>query len=185
MELTHYIEIEVKSNPDITLNFIMSILIKKIHESFVLIKQNLGISFPLYSSTLGNKVRLFGDIVTLKDFNSKFAINNISSYITIKEINKVPDNVSYGKFVRVRTKTKKSVIKRAMARRAIEKDQASSLYSNFFEHTLTLPFINYHSSSTNQYTKLFIGFVKDCEKNSLNEFSTFGLSKGGSVIPLF
>ena len=184
-DLTHYIEIEIKPNPDITLNFIMSILIKKIHESFILNKQNLGISFPFYAKNLGSKVRIFGDEASLTKFNSKVTINNISSYLVIKPINKVPDNVSYGRFIRVRTKTKASVIKRAIVRKNIDKERANSLYKNFIERALTIPFINYHSSSTNQYTKIFIKFVDNCEKNNTNEFSSFGLSKGDSVVPIF
>lgn len=186
MDLSHYIEIKIDSNPDITQNFIMSILFKKIHESFISTKQNLGISFPHYSNkNLGDKLRIFGDIKALNTFITALNVKNIVSYLTISNVEEIPENVSYAKFIRTRTNSKQALMHRAIKRRGVTLEKADSLYANFNEKILNLPFVNYFSTSTKQNLKIFIRYEENSKFNTSSEFSSFGLSTGESFVPIF
>lgn len=105
--LSHYQEITILPDPEITAYFIWSKLYNQLHIALADVKnthgiESIGVSFPDYyfdskngkSSKLGNKLRVFApnaDDLTKLDLNKWLA--RLTDYVHIKPIKDVPVNI--------------------------------------------------------------------------------------------
>lgn len=107
LNLSHYQEITILPDPEITSYFIWSKLYNQLHIALADIKnthgiESIGVSFPDYhfdskngkSSKLGNKLRVFAlseDDLTKLDLNKW--LERLTDYVHIKPIKAVPDKI--------------------------------------------------------------------------------------------
>lgn len=181
--MNSYVEIEIIENIDFSVNNLLSIVMKRIHETFITNKKNLGISFQNYSKkNLGNLVRVFGDKTDLEKFISNLDIVSISSYVKVSQILQVPDNVQYAIYSRYDKQGLNAKINRQMKRHSLTRDDVLKKYS--YIDKFNLPYFNYFSTSTKQHFKYFVNIYKNANFTQ-GEFNSFGLSKENATVPIF
>lgn len=151
----------------------------------------VGISFPGYDKdnvkrlTLGNTLRVFASNIDLTNILASLSIASIRDYINLNGIKDVPSGCQYVSFSRVQSRTT-SGLKRLMERNNLDEYDAKSQYSRKKNILINdLPYINYYSTSTENYLKIFIKKGEPSNEFKKCGFSSFGLSKEGSTVPHF
>jgi CRISPR-associated endonuclease Csy4 len=181
--MRNYIEINAKNAQ--SLKCAMQFIHMQLHSLQTSIgTQQIGISFPLYQQNrIGNRIRLFcRDESLLTTFCREF---NELDGVTISDVTVVPRDAGYGRFTRIQVKSSnKRLARRKSKRDNIDLQAAIDYFSNRTESRCALPNLLLESKSTAQKFPMFIGFQL-CEKSKNDEFTSYGLSKNGSTVPIF
>jgi len=189
--MKYYINIALKPNADIALNFLWEKVFKQIHLGLVEIQNKnsvvpIGVSFPGYMSKgypLGLDLRLFAvDKETLEKLNINIWLKRLSDYVHISEITEVPVGISsYACFKRHQVHTNRDRLARRRVRRHnISLEQARKDLENFEEKRISTPYINMTSQSTGDRFRIHI-------QRSLHDdpisggFTSYGLSNLSTV----
>lgn len=186
--LTNYIEFKLLENTDININVLRNQLFFQVHRAIVPINGRAAISFPGYddneSFSLGNTLRVFGSNTDLANFLAHLSISSIRDYVDISGINNTPSKCQYISYSRVQKKGS-SALRRFIKRNKLSESDARDIYDNGKKTYIDLPYINYYSTSTKNFIKVFISksLVINEPKNGV--FSSFGLGKEGATVPHF
>ena len=198
--MRNYIEITLLPDVYITLNFLWEKVYQQLHLALVEIQDSdktvrVGVAFPEYrcdteknAYQLGSKVRLFSPIrETLEAVNINQWLLRLSNYVHISSIRNVPGkNQSYTIFKRSQPKNNNhKMAKRKAQREGISLEQALSYFKGRKEQYSLAPFVRIKSMSSNNQYRLIILQEKVNENHQKGIFSTYGLSKNGSTVPLF
>jgi len=200
--MTHYRDIRLFDEMEISLGFLWSKLHTQIHLALVAIKDenervDVGVSFPKYGGQafpLGDTLRLFAPTRDrLEALKLERYLERLSDYIQLSPIKDVPVDVSeFAVFKRVRFKSDAQIRRLAKRRSVREGILYETALKEYMETARKyeklkcdnrLPYINVQSLSNGHRLKLFIEKVP-LKESTNGDFSTYGLSDQASV-PIF
>ncbi len=187
-QLTHFQEITLIADPEITPYFVWGKLFNQLHLAFVDVKnqhgiERIGIAFPDYhfdkkgkSSKLGLKLRVFApsaaDLTTL---NLTHWLSRLSDYVHIKGINEVGDKATGQVSVhRYRFKPLEVQAKSLAKKLNISHSEAMATVAKR-EPEKALPYIQLRSLSNQGNFTLKI-WQQPCSKATKGSFNTYGMN---------
>lgn len=193
--LTHYCELTIIPDPDITPYFIWSKLFIQLHIALADVKSkhdidSIGVSFPDYhydekgkSSKLGLKLRVFASSQKdLETLNLDKWLDRLTDYVHVKRINEIGDKAK-GHVV-VRRYRHKNVLKQAKAfaeHKGITLEAALIHCAKHKQHNKPYPYINLRSISNNQpYTLSIIQEIVDNETRG--SFNSYGINNATDTV---
>ena len=178
--MSHYIDILLRPDPEITSHQLMAALYSKLHLALVqLNSSSIGVSFPDYAAkpaSLGVRLRLCGPLVDLQQFIALPWLGGLEDHIYCSAVCMVPPQAGYRRFSRVQAKSSPERLRRRQMRRhGLTEEEALARIPDSCAEALTLPFVVVRSTSTAQTFRLFLR----CEFASVatdGPFNTYGLS---------
>lgn len=186
---THYIDLRVVPDPEITAPQLMGALYSRLH--LVLVENNsnpIGVSFPQYSRSprsIGNVLRLHGSEIVLRQLMSQDWLKGVRDHVRMTKISQVPEDAQHRVVSRKQFKTSAARLRRRrMQRKGETAEQVKLAIPDTVERKPDLPYVHIKSHSTRQNFCLFIvlGPVKDV--SAKGSFNSYGLS-GDTTIPWF
>lgn len=196
--MRNYVEITLLPGVDITLNFLWEKVYRQLHLALVEIQDSdktvpVGVAFPGYrydteKNELGSKIRLFSPTMEkLEALNINQWLSRLSDYVHVSSIRDVPEkNRSYTVFKRIQSKNNNHKMARRKAKReGISIEQTLAYFKGRKEQYSLAPFVRIKSLSSNNQYRLIILQEKANGSYCEGVFSTYGLSKNGSTVPLF
>jgi len=185
--MDHYINIQLRPDPEIAPHQLMSALFVRLHKALVEIQSNaIGVSFPEHDEsipTLGQCLRLHGSHADLTKVMALSWLKGVQDYTTVSDLFPTPAGVQHRSVSRVQTKSNVDRLRRrAMRRHGLTAEQASERIPITVERKLQLPFITVGSSSTKQAAfPLFVSHSTCVAEPVTGRFNSYGLSLGGTV----
>ena len=180
--MDHYIEIKIKPDAEMRENELLNKVYSKFHKAlFELKSQNIGVSFPDYQIKLGRRMRIHGNQAALKTLQEKNWLGGLMGYCQISDIQAIPVKVEYRVLSRIRRKMTTSRLKRVIQRKSIKQEEIRAYKAKMFQESLTEPYLELKSVSTNQLYRRYIHFSKVTKTAQKGKFDAFGLSKTGSI----
>ena len=187
--LTHYCELTIIPDPDITPYFIWSKLFTQLHIALADVKNEhgidtIGISFPDYhyddnqekSSKLGLKLRVFAPTQNeLETLNLDKWLERLTDYVHIKGIKEVPTDKATG-FVsvqRYRFKPIEVQVESLAKKMKISDDEAMAIVAKR-RPELKLPFIKMFSESNKTHYPLQI--LQQSSEAKVGRFTVYGMN---------
>lgn len=183
---SHYIDIQLRPDPEISPAHIMGALYGRLHVALVQLRAtNIGISFPQYSlrpRSLGNVLRLHGTPVALQALGQTVHFSGIKDLILVQDILPVPTDSSHRSVFRRQFKTNVDRLRRRrMTRHGETAEQAALAIPDSVQQNTTLPFVQMSSSSSAQSFCLFLAMGKEQEIPQQGDFNTYGLSSQATI----
>ncbi|MFQ1018181.1 type I-F CRISPR-associated endoribonuclease Cas6/Csy4 [Gilliamella sp. BG7] len=185
--LSHYFELRVISQIEITEVEVINQVMQSLHQILVNQKGNIAISFPCYKlrKTVGGVIRLFGSEQELQkikiDIQQK---SSISDYALLTSVAKVPSTIKgYLRFRRFNPKNKSS-LRRAEERLTAQGKWTPEVKNRLIEKwgngDLQYPYFHLNSKSTEQRFILWLKREK-CSEPVQGIFNSYGLSQTATV----
>jgi len=158
---------------------------------------DIGVSFPEYyydeksviKSNLGRRIHIFADDTdSLGKLDLRTWLKRYEDYAPLSEITKSNETKEHTIFSRFQPKNAASL--RRTYRRRIEKNgetekEAQNYIEKLSTKTSKLPSIHLISLTTNQPYRIFIKKTEATKPSDNKQFTTYGLSKNGSTVPIF
>lgn len=203
--MSYYQEIRLIPDAEIGMGVIWSKVFSQVHLALADYKNkhkadNLGVSFPEYyhqensenqnkPSSLGRSIRVFcSENDCLAKLDLKEWLSRLTDYASLSEVLTSDESSTHAVFSRYQPKTQSSMrrsIKRRMEKRGETEEQAVKALGGFYSEESKLPFIHLESLTNGQSFRLFIKKNKASNVSPVNTFTTYGLSKDGSTVPVF
>lgn len=184
--MDHYIDLEVRANPEITPDQLMSALYAKLHRD--LAGQGckcIGVSFPQVSFQgvyLGPRIRLHGELDALNALSARNWLGSVRDHVTQSGPFKVPDNPGYRAVRRVQVKSNPARLRRRLMRRHdLTEVQACERIPDSSARFTKLPFVCLNSASTGQSYSLIIDHGALLSEPVVGEFNSYGLGTGATI----
>jgi CRISPR-associated endonuclease Csy4 len=182
-----YKEITLLPDPEFKETVLMNILFPRLH--IALVEQGygeVGISFPNFDKTLGDRIRLHGTSHALKRLEESTWLKGLNDYINSSDILSVPANCKFRVVKRVQAKSSvERLYRRSVKKGWLTEAEAEIEIQKEKGEKLKYPFIQVKSQSTGKHFPLFIVHdkIKDTPQNG--KFSAYGLSQSKATIPWF
>lgn len=181
--MDHYIEIQLKPDPEFLPSVLMNALFAKLHR--VLAEKSngqVGVSFPRVDKNLGDTIRLHGTQEALQRLMLPHWVQGLRDYAAESNIQPIPPICQYRNVKRVQVKSSPTrLLRRSVKKGWITEEEAEQRLSKSKEQRLNDPFIQLKSQSTGQAFRLFIrhGPLVDYPKEGA--FSAYGLSHQATI----
>jgi len=182
--MNRYIDIEILTDPEFTSPQILSVLVRKLHQSLVDLNCNqIGVSYPEHkSTTLGGLMRLHANEHSLQRLMETGWLTGLLDHVKVSECLEIPKDSKFCMVSRVQVKSSPERLRRrAQKRHGISEEEARERISDRAAKTTNLPYVRLASISTKQKFPLFIQHGPVTEKNKLGEFNNYGLSSQATV----
>lgn len=183
---THYIDITLKNDPEISAPQLLGALFDHLH--MMLVKQDesgIGISFPGYSlspRTLGTTLRLHGTETALQRLQCKNWLRGMRDHVHMTEPAGIPAGTHHRTVQRKQFKTNVDRLRRRrMQRKGETLEQASQAIPASVERKPDLPYLHVRSRSTAQPFCMFIAMGPITEHTHTGQFNSYGLSTTTSI----
>lgn len=184
--MDHYLDINIRPDPEFTMPLLMSALISKLHQALTSLESDvIGVSFPNYqlsSRTLGDRMRLHGTDSQLRKLMEKNWLTGMADHTECGELLQVPVSTQHCMVRRQQVKSNvERLRRRRMKRKGESYEQAAEAIPVRVEQRSTLPFADLSSKSTGEVFKLFIEQKTDVKECREGAFNSYGLSLGATV----
>ncbi len=182
---SHYLQIRLRDDPDITTSQIMNALYAKLHRALVQWGNGqIGVSFPgAQPQNLGGTMRLHGQGEALHRLVVQPWLQGLSDLVQVDTIQSAPADTRHRCVYRVQAKSGvERLRRRAIKRHGINEQTAQERIPDSIGERLNLPFVQLGSQSTGQprfYLFIAHGPLQDESKTGV--FSSYGLSREGTV----
>ena len=121
--MEYYIDVTILPDPESPSSVLLNSFYSKLHKAlYDMGSKSIGVSFPKYSVTLGNLVRLHGNKNDLEQLGISKCIDSMISYVHISEIKKVPSNVQYRIISRKQPGLSQAKLRRLIKRGSIKEE---------------------------------------------------------------
>lgn len=186
----HYIDIQLRPDPEFPVHLLMSALYAKLHRGLVQLELNsVGVSFPGYQERpprLGETLRLIGPQDALAQLMQHPWMQGMRDHVAVSALASVPEDAQYRRLHRVQVKSSPERLRRRQMRRhALTSAQALSRVSEAAVERVSLPFVMITSTSTSQTFPLFLALSPPTDAlKPATVFNAYGLS-GDGLIPWF
>ena len=181
--MTHYFELQVLPNADVTIASIMNMAFGKLHLALArLNSDDIGVSFPRAKKTPGDMIRIHGRQEALNSLKEMNAWNGMLDFVQISAVAPVPEVDAYVQVNRVQPKFSAAKLRRAVRRGSMTEADAEALFQR--QQDLKHSFLSLASGSTGQKYPLFFEQRTIPETEGLGTFNTFGFTSTGGV-PMF
>lgn len=188
--MNHYIEIQLRPDPEFSAPDLMGALFTKLHRGLVTLGSgDVGISFPGYSLKpfgVGDILRLHGTAESLDRLMSQGWLSGMRDHTQVSAIQNVPADAAHCVVRRRQFKTNAERMRRRRARRHGESmEQAREHIPASVERRVALPFVMTRSHSSEQRFCLFVEQSPPTATAVSGNFSAYGFSQGGATVPWF
>lgn len=183
---SHYIDIQLLPDPEISPAHIMGALYGRLHLALVQLgAKQIGISFPEYRLKprgVGKILRLHGSPADLQTLCASVHFGGIKDLIAVKETLPVPEHARHRAVFRRQFKTNVDRLRRRrMARHGESAEQAALAIPDSAQQHTTLPFVQLRSRSSAQAFCLFLAMGEEYATPQKGEFNTYGLSNQATI----
>lgn len=184
--MDHYVDIDVRPEPEFTAIHLMSALYAKLHRALVERQgAGIGVSFPglhPQAMNLGTRLRLHGTRAVLAPLLQSDWLTGMRDHVALAPLRPAPCDASYCVVRRVQVKSSPERLRRRLMRRqGVDAQQARERIPDALAQVTRLPFLRLHSTSTGQPFKLFIEQAPAQPGPATGGFNAYGLSQGGAV----
>ncbi|MCJ0761816.1 type I-F CRISPR-associated endoribonuclease Cas6/Csy4 [Variovorax terrae] len=186
MALSHYLDITLRPDPEFSPAHLLNALYAKLHRALVhLGTGDIGVSFPQLppqGQHLGRVLRLHGSPEALQRLQALPWLQGMHDHLQWSEATPVPPHAQHRSVSRVQAKSSPDRLRRRqMKRKGLTEAQALAQVPDSARETLTLPYLDVHSSSTRQRFRLFVrhGPLQAHAVDGL--FSAYGFSPNATV----
>lgn len=184
---SHYLDLEVRQDPETAPHHIMSNLFGRLHRALVqLSAQDIGASFPRHDNhkpALGRHMRLHGPANSLNGLIETDWLRGLTDYVRVSDIQEVPKDTRYRLVSRMQVKSNvERLRRRAMKRHGWDEKAASERIPASVEQRLKLPFLTLSSASTSQSSfRLFVQHGPLLDEPEQGSFSSYGLGQTATI----
>lgn len=181
-----YLEIQVLPDPEFGQDMLMAALMAKLHRALgARGKGDIGVSFPAHSVKPGDRLRLHGAAEALRELESMAWRKGLKDYCTATGIAAVPGQVQWRTVSRAQVKSSpRRLLRRSVRKGWITGEEAENRLVAIRPQTLSLPYLQMKSLSSQHYFRLFICHGKLVDTPVSGIFSSYGLS-ATATIPWF
>ncbi|WP_440617729.1 type I-F CRISPR-associated endoribonuclease Cas6/Csy4 [Cysteiniphilum sp. 6C5] len=180
--MNYYLNIVIKPDAEMRLNFLLNNIYTKLHKALCdLNLTNIGVSFPKYSITLGNVLRIHSDRTTLQKLQNSNWIDGMHGYCKISEIQLVPAGAKFRTISRVQTTMSNAKLKRLQKRGSISVDEVKQYKAKMYNQGLDNPYLELVSASNGHKHRRYIAFGELQDHPTSGQFDFFGLSKEATI----
>ena len=177
-----YIEITIKPDAEMPLNWLLNAIYTKLHKVLVDARStDLGVSFPKAKVTLGDTLRLHGQAATLERFSSSGWLGGMAGYCKFSQLLPVPDTAQHRTVSRKQSTMTQSKLNRLIKRGSISQEQVKEYRTKMFTKGLDNPYVELVSGSNGQKHRRYIEFGPLLANPTEGAFDQFGLSKTATV----
>jgi CRISPR-associated endonuclease Csy4 len=184
--MDHYVDIDLRSDPEFPAYQLMSALYGKLHRALVAVgSTRIGTSFPYVNEgagNLGTRLRLHGKQESLVMLLESGWLVGIRDHVTLSSPASVPPGAKYRIVRRIQAKSNVERLRRRLMRRhELDSEEAARRIPETAARYLNLPFVQLRSASTGQPYSLFIEHGPLLAEAVPGNFNTFGLSQTATV----
>jgi CRISPR-associated endonuclease Csy4 len=184
--MDHYVDIQVRTDPEFPAHQLMSALYAKLHRALVAQAcTRIGVSFPgvdAQAPHLGTRLRLHGKIADLSALLECDWLTGMRDHVALTSPTQVPDTAQYRALRRVQVKSSPERLRRRLMRRhGFGEHEARQRIPDEAARFARLPFLQLRSTSTGQTFRLFIdhGPIQACAVPG--SFNAYGLSQEATI----
>ena len=180
--MNHYIDITIKPDSEMRISFLLNKVFTNLHRLLSRINSTqIGLSFPKYTVTLGDVIRIHGTKESLNEIQGRDWIGGLLQYCHITNVLTVPTSARYRTVSRKQANMSHAKLNRLLARGTIAPDQAQAYKAKMFQNGLSNPFLELESASNGHRHRRYLSFGDITDHPTLGTFDQFGLSKHGSI----
>lgn len=184
--MDHYMDIEVRPDPEFPASQLMSALYAKLHRALVALgSKYIGVSLPGVDTgvpQLGTRLRLHGELGALATLLASDWLAGMRDHVALTPPERVPDGAQYRIVRRVQVKSSPERLRRRLMRRhALDEQEAFQRIPDEAARFALLPFVQLRSASTGQTFRLFIEHGPMLASAVSGDFNAYGLSQGGTI----
>lgn len=184
--MDHYVDIDLRPDPEFPPNQLLAALYAKLHRALVAQGSTaIGVSFPgfdLKAPHLGTRMRLHGGLGVLSTLLIGNWLTGMRDHIAVTSPTLVPDNAKHLSVTRVQVKSSPERLRRRLMRRQnINEQQALQRIPDESARLARQPFILLRSISTGQTFRLFIEHGPIQSTAVAGDFNAYGLSHGATI----
>lgn len=184
--MDHYVDIEVRPDPEFPAHQLMSALYAKLHRALVAqASAGIGVSFPGVDAKtphLGTRLRLHGSRV---DLSTSLAIDwlaGMRDHVSLTPPTPTPSTVQHRRVSRVQVKSSPERLRRRLMRRhTLDENEARQRIPDNLARLSQLPFLQLRSTSNGQSFRLFIEHGPLQPSVQFGTFNAYGLSKDATI----
>ena len=177
-----YIEIKLKPDAELRLNWLLNAVYSKLHKALFDIKANdIGVSFPNYKYTLGDTLRLHSSKRQLETLEQTNWLGGMIGYCQIEPVKPIPENTQYRIFSRTQSNMTEAKLRRLMRRGSIANTEVKAYRYKMLTQNLEAPYVEFVSGSNGHKHRRYIQLGDLLDNPTAGEFDTFGLSKTATV----
>lgn len=186
MTPSHYIDITLRPDPEFSPAHLLNALYAKLHRALVQLgASDIGVSFPQMPSNgqhLGKVLRLHGSMQALQRLQSLPWLQGMQDHLQLSEAAAAPPHAQYRNVSRAQAKSSPDRLRRRhMKRHGLTEAQALAQVPDSVRETLTLPYLDVHSTSTSQRFRLFVRHGPAQAGAIEGVFSAYGFSPAATV----
>lgn len=184
--MDHYVDIEVRPDPEFATPQLMSALYAKLHRALVTQGINcIGVSMPGVDENgpyLGTRLRLHGELAALSAMLASNWLTGIRDHVELTQPARAPDQVQHRVVRRVQVKSSPERLRRRLMRRHdLDEHEALKRIPDEAARFARLPFVQLRSASTGQNFRLFIDHGPLLASAAPGDFNAYGLSQGATI----
>ena len=184
--MDHYVDIDVRPDPEFPAHQLMSALYAKLHRALVAQAcTRIGVSFPDVDSQapyLGTRLRLHGSLAALSALLESDWLTGMRDHVALIPPRQAPDTAQNRAVRRVQVKSSPERLRRRLIRRhAIDEQEARQRIPDESARLARLPFVHLRSTSTSQTFRLFIDHGPTQPGAVPGDFNAYGLSQGATI----
>ncbi|MEO7160244.1 MAG: type I-F CRISPR-associated endoribonuclease Cas6/Csy4 [Polaromonas sp.] len=184
--MDHYVDIDVRPDPEFPAHQLMSALYAKLHRALVAQESTgIGVSFPGVDSQapyLGTRFRLHGSQAALAALLESDWLTGMRDHVALTPLRPVPPAAQYRAVKRVQVKSSPERLRRRLMRRhGIDEQQARERIPDESAQLTHLPFVQLRSTSTGQFFRLFIDHGPVQPGAVAGDFNAYGLSHRATI----
>lgn len=179
--MDHYIEIKILPDPEFPATTLMNALSNKLHKALVDLRSNsIGVSFPDYGKTLGQRLRLHGAQQKLNELENCDWIGRMKDYCQSSAVLPVPEGIKHRTVSRQQDNMSEANLRRLIKRGSIDSAEVEAYKYKMVEQYQKGPYLELQSSKGGRYRRyIVLGDLVD--KEVVGEFNQFGLSKTATI----
>ncbi|NML87275.1 type I-F CRISPR-associated endoribonuclease Cas6/Csy4 [Polaromonas sp.] len=184
--MDHYVDIDVRPDPEFPANQLMSALYARLHRALAAqASAGIGVSFPGFDSKaphLGTRLRLHG---SLKDLATLLAVDwlaGMRNHVALTPPTPNPPAAQHRRVSRVQIKSSPERLRRRLMRRhSLDEHEARQRIPDNAVRLTQLPFLQLRSTSTGQSFRLFIEHGPLQSSVQPGTFNAYGLSQKATI----
>jgi CRISPR-associated endonuclease Csy4 len=184
--MDHYVDIDVRPDPEFPAHQLMSALYAKLHRAFVARQgAGIGVSFPGFDpegTYLGTRLRLHGSLTALDGLLESDWLTGMRDHVAMTPPRPVPPAAQHRVVKRVQVKSNPERLRRRLMRRhGLDEREACERIPDKLAQLTCLPFMQLRSTSTSQSFMLFIEHGPLQPGAAAGGFNAYGLSQGATI----
>ena len=184
--MDHYVDIEVRPDPEFPANQLMSALYAKLHRALVAQGcKRIGVSLPGVDGVgahLGTRLRLHGELAALTTLLASDWLAGMRDHVALTQPTWVPDSAQHRVVKRVQVKSNPERLRRRLMRRHdLDEQTARQRIPDDVARFTRLPFVQLRSISTGQTFRLFIEHGPILSTAVAGDFNAYGLSQEATI----